>query len=100
MKLAFLLIAGCAIFCAAPAIAKECDKDSISDKSDSGRIITTLSGRVYEMLDGGMEASLWLPTEDILVCKTSVPLNGKIYDIYEIYNLEERGEREDARLLK
>lgn len=94
------LIAGWVVSCAQPVMAMVCDKDSLQEKSENGSVIITLSGHIYKVLGGEIDVALWLPAEDILVCQTSVPYNGKSYDIYEIYNLDQRGERADARLLK
>jgi hypothetical protein len=84
-----------------PASAKNCFDDSIRDVSQSGEVLVMLSGGVYEVLPGDeIDSALWLATDDVLICETSVPYKGKVYTIFEIINTDEQGEKVSARRLK
>jgi hypothetical protein len=86
----------------APTVyAESCDKDSLSDKSDDGDILMTLSGHVYRVLSGDeIDSALWLPPSDILICSKTVTYQGKTFTLVEIINLDEHGEKVSATLLK
>jgi len=83
------------------AIAANCDEDSISEVSESGEIITMLSGQIYEVLPGDeVDSALWLSAEDVLICQRSIKQQSKTYIFYEIINTDEDGEKIGARRLR
>jgi hypothetical protein len=83
------------------AYAENCDKDSLSDKSNDGDILMTLSGHVYRVLPGDeIDSALWLPPSEVLVCHKSLMVKGKPVSFVEIINLDEHGEKVGATLLK
>jgi hypothetical protein len=83
------------------ANAASCDQDSIQDVSDSGEVIIMLSGHVYQVLPGDeIDSALWLATDDVLICATSVEYQGRLYELYDIINKDENGEKVGSQLLK
>ena len=93
-----------AAFCAVATSqvqAKNCDDDSIQEVSESGEIVIMISGHVYEVLAGDtVDAALWLPADDVLICETTLIYKGKAYLLYEIINPDESGEKVAARKLR
>jgi len=82
------------------AVAVECSEDVFSDKTDSGEILTMMSGHVYQVLPGDeIDSALWLPPADVLICAKSLVVQGRSVSYYEIINKDE-GETVGAQMLK
>jgi hypothetical protein len=77
----------------------ECQRDSISEVSQNGDVVSMLSGHLYE-IDDTSESSIWLTAEDVLVCVEHVSMHGKDYAIYNLLNKDEGGDEVSARRLK
>ena len=72
-----------AVVAVSRAVAKNCIDDSIREVSESGEIVTMLSGSVYEVLAGDeIDSMLWLPAEDVLICETTTSYQGRTYIFY------------------
>lgn len=63
-----------------------CNDDSVDTVSEDGTILKTLYGHVYDIFDGATDVSLWLSSDDLLVCPTSRP------GVYRIINTDENNE--------
>jgi hypothetical protein len=85
---------------ASPAMAMNCEKDSLSDVSGSGAILEMLSGQIYKVDEvGQVDSALWLSTEDVLICADTMTFQGKKITIYKIINKDSNGEEVDATRL-
>jgi hypothetical protein len=85
---------------APPAMAMNCEKDSLSDVSGSGAILEMLSGQIYKVDDvDQIDSALWLATEDVLICADTMTFQGKKITIYKIINKDSNGEEVDATRL-
>lgn len=69
-----------------------CYETSLSENIDSGEMLRTLEGDLFDTLPGdNITAMLWLPISSLLICgPTSFPYQGKTYYLYEITNLDDR----------
>ena len=77
-----------------PTEAKNCYSNSIADVSDTGEILKTLSGHVYEVnAVDTIDTGLWLSADEILIC-----LEGS-HNV-TIINTDEKGEKASAEQLK
>jgi hypothetical protein len=84
-----------------PCLARDCDEDTLSEKSESGEILMMMSGAVFEVLPGDqIDSALWLPPEDVLICSSVVTMRGKQYVVYDIINTDEHGEKVGATRLR
>jgi hypothetical protein len=85
---------------ASPAMAMNCEKDSLSDVSGSGAILEMLSGQIYKVDDiDRIDSALWLATEDVLICTDTITFEGKKFTIYKIINKDSDGEEVNATRL-
>jgi DNA topoisomerase IA len=82
-----------------PLGAMECQRDSISDVSENGDVVKTLSGHIYEV-DDTSESSLWLPAEDLLICAEYVSIKGQAHLIYQLIDKDQGGDEVSAQKLK
>lgn len=74
----------------AASFAQACDDDTIDFVSSDGVIIKMLSGAVFRVATSDqIDAALWLPAEDVLICN----------DV-EIINTDENGERASVTRLR
>jgi hypothetical protein len=86
---------------AQPAMAMNCEKDSLSDVSGSGAFLEMRSGQTYRVDDvDQVDSALWLAAEDVLICTKSVVYKGKQLTLYTIINKDESGEEVSAERLK
>jgi hypothetical protein len=86
---------------ASPAMAMNCEEDSLSDVSGSGAILEMLSGEIYKVDEvDRVDSALWLATDDVLTCATTVTFQGKHLTLYKIINKDENGEEVDATRLQ
>lgn len=77
LRSAFIASATAVLASSSPALAKNCFDDSIRDVSQSGEVLVMLSGAVYEVMAGDeIDSALWLASDDVLICETSVPYQG------------------------
>ena len=69
-----------------------CYETSLSENINSGEMLRTLEGDLFDTLAGdNITAMLWLPISSLLICgPTSFPYQGKTYFLYEITNLDDR----------
>jgi hypothetical protein len=90
---ALALVGLCLIAFVSPAIAMDCEEDSISDVSGSGAVLGMLSGHIYEVDDADrVDSELWLGAEDVLVCASTIVRGKQQITIYKIINKDEDGE--------
>lgn len=60
-----------------------------------------ISGAVYEVDAGDqVDSALWLESDDVLVCETSVNYQGRVVTLYDIINTDENGEKVGAQRLR
>src|SRR5216683_3196631 len=86
---------------ASPAIAMNCEEDSLSDVSGSGAILEMLSGQIYKVDEiDQVDSSLWLATDDVLICSRAFTVKGKTLHSYKIINKDENGEEVDSTRLQ
>jgi hypothetical protein len=86
---------------AQPALAMNCETDSLSDVSGSGAVLEMLSGQIYPVDDvAQVDSALWLATDDVLICTKSVVYKGRQLTVYTIINKDENDEEVDAERLK
>ena len=84
-----------------PAIAEPCSKDAIRSVSASGAVVVMLSGAVFQVLPGDeIDAALWLPVSDVLVCERGHNVQRRTMHYFEIVNLGEDGEKVGATKLR
>jgi hypothetical protein len=84
-----------------PTSAMNCEEDALSDVSGSGAILEMLSGQIYRVDDSDqVDSSLWLASEDVLICSKTVAYKGKALAIYSVINKDENGEEVFAERLK
>jgi hypothetical protein len=77
-----------------------CDDDSIKSVTDDGDIIVMLSGHVYQVLPGDtIDAMLWLPASDVMICARSISVRERNMIYYEIINTDDK-EKVGAILLR
>ena len=77
---------------------KICEDDSIDEVAGDGAIVTMLSGFIWKVDEmDRIDSSLWLGTEDVLICSESVVFQGKPLSFYTILNKDESGEEVHAR---
>lgn len=91
--LGWLMAASLALAWSAPMAfaASGCDDDTLQSKADDGSILVMTSGAVYEVLAGDeIDASLWLPVSDMMICPNTVAFRGRNYLLYEIINVDDR----------
>lgn len=69
-----------------------CVEDYLSKNQNSGRILVTAGGFIFEPLAGdNITAMLWLPMDDLLVCGPQLfPYGGKTYEIYKVTNIDDK----------
>jgi len=69
-----------------------CYETSLSENIDSGEMLRTLEGDLFDTLPGdNITAMLWLPISSLLICGTNpFPYKGKTYYLYEVTNLDDR----------
>jgi len=83
------------------ANAMNCERDSLSDVSESGAILEMRSGQIYRVDEADqVDSSLWLAPEDVLVCSKSVVYHEKSLTLYTIINKDENGEEVSVERLK
>src|SRR5216683_6959142 len=84
------------------ATAMNCEQeDSLSDVSGSGAILEMLSGQIYKVDDADqVDSSLWLATDDVLICSRAFTVKGKTLHSYKIINKDENGEEVDSTRLQ
>jgi len=88
-KLAFLLFA-MLLFGFNVSYSANCKDDTLWEVSRDGEILIMLSGEVYEVLHGDeIDSQLWLPPSEVIICKKSLKIKGKLWKYYEIINLDE-----------
>ena len=86
---------------ASPVMPMNCQKDSLSDVSGSGAILEMLSGQIYKIDEvGQVDSSLWLATEDVLICSHTMTFQGMKITIYKIIDKDSNGEEVDATRLQ
>lgn len=86
---------------ASPAMAMNCEEDSLSDVSGSGAILEMLSGQIYKVDEADqVDSELWLATEDVLICTNTMTFQGKKITIYKIIDKDSNGEEVDATRLQ
>jgi hypothetical protein len=84
-----------------PAMAMDCEKDTLQDVSGSGAILEMLSGQIYKVDDvDQVDSAVWLATDDVLICTETKTVQGKKLTIYSIINKESNGEEVSARRLR
>ncbi|MEM3265843.1 MAG: hypothetical protein QXH07_07805 [Thermoplasmata archaeon] len=83
-------------------ISHNCYKASIVHNYQDGGIIEVDDGHMYEVDDfDKFDTQLWIPTEELLICKTTGSVNGIIVNIYTLRNLDESDSNDiDAKRLK
>lgn len=86
---------------ALPAMAMNCEEDSLSDVSGSGAILEMLSGQIYKVDDADqVDSQLWLATDDVLICTDTMTYQGKKITIYKIIDKDSNGEEVEATRLQ
>ncbi len=71
-----------------------CFRDSIKRVSNGGQIVIMMSGTIYEVDDyDTFDTQMWLPAEEVLVCQTSEVIQGRPVSIYDLRNLEAKGDK-------
>jgi hypothetical protein len=76
------------------AVAQSCDRETLQEVAGDGKIITTLSDQMFEVLGGDeITSALWLPASDELICARTTAYQGRGFLIYELINLDSSGER-------
>jgi len=86
---------------ASPAMAMNCENDSLRDVSGSGSILEMLSGQIYKVDDVDQSYSvLWLPTDDVLICAETTTFQGRKITIYKIIDKDSDGEEVGATRLR
>jgi hypothetical protein len=75
-------------------LQSNCDDDSVDAVSEDGTILKTLSGHVFDIFDGSVDAALWLPADDLLICPTSRT------GLYRLINTDENNEVAYGRRLR
>ena len=66
-----------------------CFEDTLS-KNSGGKILQTMGGHIFEtMLGDEIDAMLWLPISDLLICDRQFSHKGKSYQIFKITNLDD-----------
>jgi hypothetical protein len=81
----------------APAEAQtetHCFRDSIKTVSSGGKIIIMISGAIYKIDDyDTFDTQMWLVAEDVLVCQSSEVIQGRRVSVYDLRNLDEKGDK-------
>jgi len=78
-----------------------CYETILKSNSNSGEILITIEGHVYEVLPGdNIDSMLWLPSSDLLICGPN-PFShkGKTFQFWDVVNTDD-GEKVTAQRIK
>ena len=71
------------------AVNAGCFEDTLS-KNNGGKILQTMGGHIFETMAGEyIDAMLWLPVSDLMICNRQFSYKGKSYEIFKITNLDD-----------
>ena len=68
-----------------------CYQDTLMENKDSGQILKTMMGNVFNVLAvDNIDSMLWLPITDLRICgPNAISHKGKTYQLYDIINKDD-----------